>query len=501
MKGQDGDFDDFERRLRGSLHGRSDRVEPSPYAYRSVLRRAERARRARTRRRLAVAGTVATVAVAVPVGVAVFASDPVQVVSSAPVSEDDLSPLAPADVPSGFELTEVVDIEPASGEEGEDDYVQVLRAVGRDGRVVARQSSLPPNALVPPADATPVDVNGSPAWLTRVDGERATLTWVDNQTQTVRELYGRDFSDAELLDLASALRRRLDGPGFDTDLLPPDISVVSEGELPDDDQAARTEVQYVSNDDAPVDLLVRNGSELELELVRVNADRVLEVDVDGVAGLLVTDESPDGDSYAVYWSEGGAIVEVRSEAMSRSELYGVASVFASIGWESLLAGARNVDVEIASGDDDVVAGPSATPQRAVESVIDGSPWRLSWPATPVATGETCLTLLVGATTAEHCVVDGAEAVGFTLGALTALVVAVPADEVRSVTMGGELLSSDGEVAGVWIGWLPTASVIEQVEVELAAAGPLTLEVRPPSSSDDAEQPPALAGQQEQDGAG
>ncbi|MEM9035453.1 MAG: hypothetical protein AAGA99_19970 [Actinomycetota bacterium] len=497
MQGGDEELDDFERRLHASLHGRSDRVQPSPYAYRSVLRRAERDRRARTRRRLAIAGTAATVAIAVPVGVAVFASDPAQVISSAPADEDGLPRLQPAEVPNGFELTEVVDVEPVVGGEGEDDYVQVFRPVGRDGRVVARQSSLPPNALVPPADATQVDVNGSQAWLTRIDGERATLTWVDNQTQTVRELYGRNFSDAELQALASSLRRRIDGLGFDTSLLPSDITVVSEGELPDDEQAAQTALRWardVPGADGSIDLRVREGSALELELIRVNADGVLEVNVGGIRRLLVTEESAAGDVYAVYWSVGDAIVEVRSEGLSQSELLDVASSIESIGedgWDAVLADARDLDVVISSGEDPAAdAAPSAptVPQRAVESIIDGTPWRLSWPISPVATGETCLTLQLGATDGEHCILAGAEVVAFPLGEITALVVAAPGDEVVAVTMAGEVLTSDGEVEGVWIAWLPSETVVEQVEVELAVAGPLTLEIGRPRAADGATDP-------------
>lgn len=495
MKGEDREeLDDFERRLRASLHGRSDRIEASPFAYRSVLRRAERARRTRVRRRMALAGSVAVVLVAVPVGLAVFVSEPAQVVSSAP--GEGSPPLLPNEVPSGFELTEVIDLDPGDGA-GEVDYVQVFRPVARDGRVVARQSSLSADSFVPPADATQVDVNGSPAWLARTDGERATLTWADNQTQSVRELYGRNFSDAELVALAEALRRRIDGPGFDTAQLPVDIRAVSEGEMPvEDDEAAGSTVRFSSERPGArgmVDLVVRAGSPLELELIGVSAPMPpLDVSVDGVRRLLVTDDSSGPEEHTAYWTiDDDAIVEVSAEGLSRADLLDFVASLPSDDldeWQSFLDAARALDVSVDAGDDPDPSGDAgAVPGYAIEGVEDGSPWRLSAPIDDPR----CVTLELGATSGVHCFGDEPiEAVGFDLVEVTALVLAADV-EIAEVRVGDEVVPADGVVGGVWVAWLSTDATVEQVTVEPMAGEAVVLAVVPPSGADEDGGPPVF----------
>ena len=59
-------------------------------------------------------------------------------------------------------------------------------------------------------------------------------------SQVVRELYSRGFSDAELVDVATSLRRRLDGPGFDINALPVGFIAVDEGEMLADENPAAT---------------------------------------------------------------------------------------------------------------------------------------------------------------------------------------------------------------------------------------------------------------------
>ncbi len=493
MKGEErpgGGADDLERRLRAALDGRSERVDPSPYAYRSVLRRAERARRARVRRRLVVAGAAAAVVGAVPVGVALFAEQPTEVVSSAPA--EGLPRLQPGEVPSGFELNEVVDLAPTDTTPGAEDFVQVLEPVGRDGRIVARQSSLSPNQLVPPSDATQVDVNGSAAWLARIDQDRASLTWADNQTQVVRELYARGFSDTELVEVATSLRRRLDGPGFDVDALPVGFVAVDEGEMqPDEDPAPIRSSWANPASDSAIELSVRPGSPLELEMLRVTApSSPLVVPRDGIERLLFTEAGPDRDLLRLVWSVGDAIVEITADGISPAELLDFASSLRSVGaedWESFLAAAP--DGAVIRGVDEPATAPAAAavpdePGFAVEGLIDGTAWRLSRPA-DLDVGA-CLTLQLGTPTAVHCLANlDATAVAFPLGDVTALVVVAPGDQVRSVELG-ETAAPYGVIDGVWVAWPATEDVPDVVAVELAGAGLIELPVGPPNEVEDLE---------------
>ncbi len=461
-------------------------------------------------------------AVAVPAGVAVWGEGADTDIVLAPAADGVLPRLQPDDVPAGFDLTEIVERPALADLQPVEDHVQVLRLAGRDDRVVARQSSLPPERLVPPQDATEVDVNGARAWLVRRDANRASLTWVDEQTQVVRELYARGLSDAELSELATVLRRRSDGPGFDLDALPVGVIATDEGELPAEDDLGDTPRRDLRWDreegDGVIKLTVREGSALELDLLRATAAQVALMRIGGTDRLLVTTETDEGPENSVHWSEGeGVVVEVSATGLSRGELIDFVDELRPVGeddWAGLIQAAGGSSVGVippaeAGADADGVADEG--PGYAVEGVTSGVAWRLSWPpltggvggdggsadeadqpGSPSGTGPdgaeapACVTLTVGATEAVHCPDgDGAGVVAFEAGDLVALVAIAPGDRPTAlVTANGEI-AFDAALGEVAISWSASSGVSATATLSTMAAGPVEVEIRSPRPLDEA----------------
>lgn len=453
---------EFERRLLDALSNRADRASTSPYAYRSVLRTTDRRRRRRHRRRMIAGSAVAVSAMAVPIGVSLLDADGPTEVRSPEFTAEGTTPLpagvAPAEAPSNT----AVDL---SGPATASDYVQVFRAEGRDGRLVARQSSLPPDRLVPPDDSTDVEINGAKAWLVRQDSRRASLTWADDQSLVVRQLHARSFSDAELIDVARTLQRRASGLGFDTSSLPDGLDVVSEGGL-DDEPAESTEVRFEVGGGA-LNVAFRNGSPLELELIRATASEILDVTIDGVDRVLTTESVDDGDTglrHTLSWMlQPDVIVDVSGDGVARNEL------IAFVNERDLLS------IYDAAGDAAVVVRPDETQQPdgpaddvrlgvAVEGVISGTSWRVSLNDT----GRRCVVLQVGATEAEECLSGGVEVFTFDGGDRTALVIVGDGEAITAVTVADALWLADGRAGDLWVGWLPDEAIGSPVTVTTAA---------------------------------
>jgi hypothetical protein len=475
------DGDELERRLADAL-GRAAavvraRTEP---AYARIHEGVERARR-RHRRRTVAAG-FATLGLIAAGGAALVAqlggSDAVRTVT-APPADVSLPRLQAQNLPQGFEVASVTDVAAPTGPEP-DEYFQVFRAEtdrGNQGvEAVLRQTldveMLPTFGALTPAQ-TAIRIGTSPGVLTENGSDRLSVRWVDGQS--TREIHAAGLTPEEVLVMARHVVPREDAPGLEATVLPGGLVLVDDDAIVEADDGARRELLYTSGDDATIDVTIRPGSPLELDYLRLadaNAERFRRGS--GTAVLLPGD---DERSQTLYWAEGDSvIIEVSGSGVERGELLRFADDLRPVdqnAWEAFLAAASDRAV-IVRGDEEA---PSAAPDSdepalvahpyVLEGRLNGTlTWLASWDE-PDADGR-CLTVSLGAESADRCVPDGPSAFRVDLLGRTALVTV----EVGPTATG---TSVDGLLDDVTVTWLGAQNVPAEVVLEDGSILPVLAE--------------------------
>ncbi len=446
-----GDGDELERRLADAL-GRSagSIAARGDHAYSRIQRLA--ARRTR-RRRILAAGSGLALTVGALAGVVVLRTGERSAVTTAPRGPDAPLPVfEPATLPIGFEVTTAREV-PRLPEPEPDEYLQVFRSPDPPGAAVVLRES-PATTPLPPfgsltEDQTAIHVGGAPGVLTTMGPDRSSLRWTGGGTS--RELHGTGLTSEELLVMARSAEPRVDGPGYETPILPAGLAPVAEGAV-DVDEVALRQLVYRSGDDASLDVTIRAGSPLELDYLRLARPEAQTIRRSEGAALLVPGE--EGSSDTLYWTEGdGVVIEVRGEGVERGELVRFADDLRRVdqdAWEELknAAGDRAVVVR---GDETPPApvrpGAEADePDYVIRGLLNATlEWEASWDE-PGPDGR-CVTVTLAERAAEACFGDGPGAARVDVLGRTA-VVTVDVDPSAS---GLPVDASHGDVTIAWVG--------------------------------------------------